>query len=364
MRFRFVWGVSIKQLLNNLNSTCVVVLSLTACIASVFLMAEALLFSNDFLKDIEVNRRTYSIVAGAEQADSVNTYKVYEEVVHNNYLPEVSCINGIYANPILQENVEDYIGAAIYFESHPRYSVEFDLIDGRGFTEKEILEGTNVIVISNDLNYWKVGDEFQVGDEVLINDISYEIIGIDRHESYITEQNVIRNQNFYIYINEIQFAKALTPEEEQEFFQLFEMVGATPVSRFSQLISEFSMHVITYIMLIALVSYCAFSIIAQLFNFMVKSRSYEYNIYKVLGIQDSLLFVLYFMPIMLVFILSGIFGILIYRYSEPLQRYIGMGDVLPFRICIVCYVIVAGVLLLATMPNYLKLKHQSAIETR
>ena len=364
MRFRFVLDVSIKQLLNNLNSTFVVVLSLTVCIASVFLMAEALLYSNDFLKDIEVNRRTYSIMEGVEKTDCANTYKVYEEVVHNDYLPEISCINGIYANPIVQENVEDYISAAIYFEDDPRYFVEFDLIDGRGFTEREILEGSNVIVISNDLNYWKTGDEFQVGDEVLINDISYEIIGIDRHESYITEQNVIKNQNFYIYINEIKFTKGLAAEEEQEFLQLFKMVDSTPVSKFSQLFSEFAMHVITYIILIGLVSYCAFSIIAQLFNFMVKSRNYEYNIYKVLGIQDSLLCVLYYIPIILVFILSGALGIWIYRYSEPLQSYIGMGDVLSFDICIVCYVIVAGVLLFATMPNYLKLKRQSAIETR
>lgn len=363
MRFLFVVDVSIKQLLNNFKSAFVVILSLTVCIASVFLMTEVLLYSNEFLKDIEVNRRTYSIMGG-EKVDCENTYKVYEEVVHNDYLPEISCVNGIYANPIVQENVEDYISAEIYFEGDPRYSVELDLIDGRGFTEKEVLEGANVIVISNDLNYWKTGDEFQVGDEVLINNISYEIIGIDRHESYITEQNVMKNHNFYIYINEIKFAKCLAVEEEQVFFELFEMIDSTPVSRFTQLFSEFAIHVITYLILIGLVSYCAFSIIAQLFNFMVKSRNYEYNIYKVLGIQGPLLFVLYFTPIFLTFVLSGGLGICIYRYSEQLQSYIGMKDVLSFDICIVCYAIIAGVLLFATMPNYLKLKRQSVIETR
>lgn len=59
MRLRFILGVSLKQLWNNVKSTIVVFLSLTVCVTSVFLMAEALLYSNNFIQNIEVNRRTY-----------------------------------------------------------------------------------------------------------------------------------------------------------------------------------------------------------------------------------------------------------------------------------------------------------------
>lgn len=364
MRTRFVIAVSLKQLRSNLKSTLVVILCLTICIASVFLMAESLLYSNNFLQDMEVNRRTYSVNMSVSSEKSKETYTVYNEVVYGDSLPEISSITGIYANPVIDENVEDYISAAVYLENDPRYSVELDLIDGRGFTAEEVETGSNVVIISTDLNYWKAEDPYEVGDTVLVNNIPYEVIGIDSYSSYITEQNVLNNQNFIIYFDGIQFAQRLSTADEQTFMELFASVNGSPTSRFSEFFAEFAIHVATYIGLIGLVSYCAFSIIAQLFNYMVKSRQYEYNIYKVLGIKHSLLFAVYYTPILLLSIMSGFLGIVLYRYSEPLQRYIGMENTLTPSVCGICYLIIGIVLLLATMPNYIKLKRQSALETR
>lgn len=351
-----------KQLWNNLKSTIVIILSLTVCITSVFLMAEALLYSSNFLWDIELNRRTYETNMPGSVTDNAVSYQLYEEVINGNKLSEISEIIGIYVNPVVSTDVEDYIGAAVYKKDDPRYSVELDLIDGRTFSEKEIADGSNVIIIDNSLNYWRDGNEYKIGDTVLINDIFYEIIGIDNHQSYITEENILRNENFYIYFDNIVFTKQLNAPDEQVFMDLFATVDATPESRFSRLFSEFAMHVLTYIVLIALVSYCAFSIIAQLFHYMVKSRRYEYNIYKVLGVRSSILFFLYFMPILFVSAISEVFGFWLYRYSEPLQSYIGMGDVLSPGICLVCCLIIGIVLLIAVMPDYIRLKRLSAIE--
>ena len=364
MRTRFVIAVSLKQLQSNLKSTLVVILCLTICVASVFLMAESLLYSNNFLQDIEINRRTYSVNMSGGSENPAKTYTVYNEVIYGDTLPEISSITGIYANPDIDENVEDYISAAVYFENDPRYSVELDLIDGRGFTAEELAAGSNVIIISTDLNYWKAKDPYEVGDTVLVNNTPYEVIGIDSYSSYITEQNVLNNRNFYIYFDGIQFSQRLSTDDEQLFMELFTSVNGSPTSRFSQLLTEFTIHVATYICLIGLVSYCAFSIIAQLFNYMVKSRQYEYNIYKVLGIKHSLLFAVYYTPILLLSILSGFLGIVLYRYSEPLQCYIGMENTLTPGISGICYLVIGIVLLLATMPNYMKLKRQSALETR
>lgn len=362
MRLRFIFSVSLKQLWNNLKSTIVIILSLTVCITSVFLMAEALLYSNNFLADIELNQRTYVLDTSDDTADNKNTYRLYNEVIYGTKLPKISEIDGIYVNSAVNTNVEDYISAAIYKKDDSRYSVELDLIDGRPFSENEISEGTNVIIIDNNLNYWREGNEYKVGDTVVINGSSYEIIGIDKHQSYITEENVLKNENFSIYFDSIVFTERLNTSDEQKFMELFATVNAVPESRFSQFFSEFAIHVVTYIVLILLVSYCAFSIIAQLFRYMVKSRRYEYNIYKVLGVHSSLLFALYFTPILFVSVTSGILGILLYRYSEPLQSYIGMGDVLSPGLRLVCCLLIGIVLLIAVMPDYIKLKRLSAAE--
>ena len=364
MRFRFILGVSLKQLWNNLKSTLVVLLSLTVCITSIFLMAEAMLYSNTFLQNLDQNRRTYSVSQGLNYDIYENTYTLYNEVMYGDSLPEIIDIYGIIANPILSENVEEYIAPAIYLDDDPRYTVELDLIEGRSFTAEELAAGSNVIIISNQVNYWRGDNEYHVGDTVTINDIPYEIIGIDNFNSYITEQNVLDNHNFYIYFDIIEFAEQLTSTDRQVFMDLFATVGNTPSSWYEQNVTDFAIHVATYVALIALVSYCAFSIIAQLFTFMVKSREYEYNIYKVLGIKRSLLSALYFTPVLLVFFASSICGVLLYRYSEPWQKEIGMGDVLSFELCAVCFAIIGIVLLIAVLPNYRKLYRRSAVETR
>ena len=364
MRIRFILGVSLKQLWYNLKSTLVVLLSLTICIASVLLMAEASLYSNTFLQNIDENRRTYSFESGGYNEAYEQTYTLYNEVMYGDSLPEIAKFYGIYANPTLSENVGDYIGLAIYLDNDSRFSTELDLIDGRGFTEEEIANGSNVVIISSDVNYWRGEDPYQVGDKLLINNIPYEIIGIDSFNSYITEQNVLNNHSFYICFDTIAFAQRLSSADEQTFMELFATVGNTPISWYEQHFADFAIHVVTYIVLIGLVSYCAFSIIAQLFNFMVKSREYEYNIYKVLGIKRSLLTALYFTPIILVSILSGVLGLLVYRYSEPWQSIIGMGDILSSGVCVACFAIIGIVLLIAVLPNYRRLCRQSAVETR
>ncbi len=364
MRLRFILGVSVKQLWNNIKSTLVVFLSLTVCVTSVFLMAEALLYSNSLIQNIEVNRRTYSIADNGYSEDYASAYALYREVIYGDTLPEISRIDGIYAKPIMNENAEDYIELSVYLISDARYTTDFDLIDGRAFTEEEIANGANVVILSDTLNYWRPGNEYKVGETIKLNDVSYEIIGIDRTGSYITEKNILNSQNFFINFGNIEFAKKLSSTEEQTFIDLFATTDAQPTSWFSQYFMEFMMHIITYIVLIGLVSYCAFSIIAQLFNYMVKSRLYEYNIYKILGIEKKLLFALYFTPIVMVAVLSNIAGFLIYRYSEPLQQYIGMDNVLSTGMCFVCFAMIGIVLLIAVMPNYRKLKRESAIETR
>ena len=327
-------------------------------------MAEALLYSNSFLQNIEVNRRTYSIEMIGGTNNPAETFTVYNEIIYGNTLPQISSIAGIYANPIVDENVEDYISSSIYLDNDFRYITELNLIDGRGFSEEEIADGSNVVIISSDVNYWRGEDPYQVGDSLLINNIPYEIIGIDSYNSYITEQNVMNNRNFIIYFDSIQFADRLSVSDEKAFMELFASVNCSATSIFSQQLTEFAMHVVTYVVLIGLVSYCAFSIIAQLFNFMVKSREYEYKIYKVLGINRSLLAALYFTPILLVSILSGVLGLLVYRYSEPWQSIIGMGDILSSGVCAACYAIIGVVLVIAVLPNYRRLCRQSAVETR
>lgn len=364
MRFRFVLESSFKQLIRNIKSTVVIILSLTVCVSAVFFMAEALLYSTNFLKNIAVNKRTYNLHLSAGGENPGKRYDFYEAVMHDENFPEIEFVSNIFLNPVKQDNMEVYIAPNVYLHNHPYYTPSLNLLEGRPFTEEELRNGSNVIIIADNINDWHDGDPLQVGDTVIMNDKTYEIIGIDRQNSYITESNLLASQDFIICIDQIRFASLLSPNEEQLLTDLCAELRTRPKTVYSEQASGFAMHVITYIGLIALVLYCAFSIISQLFDYMVKSRLYEYNIYKVLGISNKLLLALFYTPILLISALSFALGLVIYHCSDALQYYIGMEDVLPTSASLVCCVLVVSVLIVTTFPQYNRLKRASAVETR
>jgi len=364
MRSRFVLEASIKQLIRNIKSTVVIILSLTICVASVFFMAEALLYSTNFLKNMAVNKRTYNLHLSAGGENPEKRYDFYNMVMYDEAFPEIEFVSNIFLNPVKQDNMEVYIAPNVYLDQHPYYTPSLDLREGRPFTEEELRNGSNVLIIAEYVNDWHEGEPLQVGDTVTMNDAAYEIIGIDRNVSYITESNMLASQGFVISIDQIRFASLLSASEEQLLIDYCEELRARPKTVYSEQASGFAMHVITYIGLIVLVLYCAFSIISQLFDYMVKSRLYEYNIYKVLGISNKLLLALFYTPILLISALSFAFGLVIYHCSDILQYYIGMEDVLPTSASLVCCVLVVSVLIVTTFPQYKRLEKASAVETR
>ena len=300
--------------------------------------------------------------AGAE--DPKKRYDFYKTVMYDEAFPEIEYISTILLNPINQENIEVYIAPCVYLERHPYYTPSLDLLDGRPFTEEEMCNGSNVLIIADYINDWHEGEQLQVGDTVIMNDRPYEIIGIDRQNSYITESNLLASQDFIISISQIRFASQLSVREEQLLTDLCEELRARPKTVYSEMSTEFVIHVITYIGLIALVLYCAFSIISQLFDYMVKSRLYEYNIYKVLGISNGLLLALFYTPILIISAFSFALGLAIYRCSDTLQYSLGMEDVLPAWASLICCALIIAVLIVTTFPQYKRLGKASAVETR
>lgn len=364
MRVRFVVEASVNQLIRNIKSTVVIILSLAVCITSVFFMTEALLYSTNFLKNMLVNKRTYNLHLASSAEFPEKRYDFYKTIMYDEAFPEIEYIPTVFANPINNENTKVYIAPSIYAEQKTYYKPSLDLMEGRPFTEEEMRNGNNVLIIAEYVNDWHKGEPIQVGDTVIMNDKPYEIIGIDRQNSYITESNLLANQDFIISISQIRFASQLSAREEQLLTDLCAQLRSKPKTVFSEMATGFAMHVITYIGLIGLVLYCAFSIISQLFNYMVKSRLYEYNIYKVLGISNGLLLALFYMPILIISACSFALGLTIYRCSDTLQYSLGMEDVLPCWASLLCCGLIISVLIVTTFPQYSRLKKASAVETR
>ncbi len=360
---RFVLNASFKHILGNLKSSLIIFFSLTVCTLCALLMTEAMIFSSSFLENIDTNMRTYNLNMPSYLEDYSLTYDFFNKITHESSLPSISRIIGIYASPVMSKNVDEYIVPEVFIEGDPRFAQFPNIISGRTFSSNEIITGEDVIIISQDVNYWR-DNKYVVGDYVYINEIAYEIIGIDSNSSYITEKNVMMHHSFSICINQLQFTHPLSSDEEALLVSMCTYVSAHPINIFSQYLSDYVVHTLTYSVLIILVTYCAFSIIAQLFDYMVKNRLYEYKIYKVLGIKKHLLFFLFYTPIIMISFCSIMSGFLMYRFTDTLQNFIGLDHSLSATACTICWCIFVIVLLLTTYPQFIRLVRQPAVETR
>lgn len=322
------------------------------------------MYANTFLEKIHLNKRTYSLNFAYDMENHLRSYDFYEEVFYGSKLPEITQFTDVCAHPIVNVNIEEYVTALVYLENDPRCVPEITLLDGRLFSEEELANGSDVIILSEQVNYFRTETPYQLGDFIQINEIPYEIIGLCNGHSYITENNVMKRQNFLLTVGSILFSDILSAEEEQNFARLCSVVGANPVTRYSEAAPEFAMQVVGYVIIILLILYCALTIIVQLFDFMVKSRRYEYNIYKVLGISEGMLFFVYYTPISLISLISVLAGYGIYGITEKWQGIIGMEQVLSMPVVAAVGCVIVAVLFATTISNYLELRKQHAVETR
>lgn len=358
MRFLFTFQISVKQLWSNRKSSVIIFISLSVCIAAILLLMESLLYSTSFLKNVETYKRTYNLNMSSYTQDYESTYQLVDELLFGTQLPEISQINYIQAAPLDNTNVREYIVAEIYLEENDRYAPVIEINEGRLFSEEEMSSGENVIILSCLENH-------EIGDKVQLNQVDYTVVGLcDGIYNYIPFENVLKNQQFTLCVNSIEFRDKLSKEQEKLFFSIAADANSSPFSLYSKDLGAFVIQTITDIVIMLLIAYCAMSIIAQLFQYMVESRMYEFNIYKTLGIGNLLLFAFFYLPICIITLFANAAGCLIYYLSEPLQAYIRLDEQLSIGIVAILCMLMLVILFFTTVPIYLRLRRSLPIESR
>ena len=368
----FIIKLSLKRLFCALQSTAAIIISLAVCTAALLLLMQPLLEMKDAWLLLKEVKRTWQVEAYSDAGMQTHggSEKLYEELMYENsfgeisevILPQVFLLDeaGTYYEDETDDYLENNITLNIYVQGNSRFVPETDLVDGRMFSEEEIENGSSVILLSIELG-------FNVGDTFTIKEDEYEVIGIisaaeNAGSAWITESNALSNENFYLSIDKVIFSDVLSKAQEEAFAAYIKQtVGGIPYNYYSDEIAAFAMELLGYALLMALVIWCAFGIILQLFGFMVRSRRYEFGIYKMIGVRGKMLAGVYFAPVVILDIFGCAFGFLVYKLALPLLSVFAVaGGVPPGWTCAVIFAVEA-VSVVTVVPGFVRLKKRSAV---
>lgn len=355
MHISYLLRVTGKQLRAHLGAYLAILLSLTICSAALLMLTETLVYTRGFFEQLEKSRRTYQMNWDIPAA--AGSQALARELLLGDRF-DVQELTTCYAKPADGRLILNLWDPDCKMLRHGP-----DIGDGRDFTREELETGADVIVLP--AIQTALGGVYAVGDSIPIGGRDYQVVGLNRAmTAWVPVKNALNRDDLSLEMDPVIFASPLSREQEAEFLTLARAAGAAPVRAEAGELGETAGEMVQYLVLILLIMYCAFSIIAGLFRYLTESRAYEFRIYRVLGIQSAALAGVYYAPVLLTAAVSFGLGVLLYRLTEPVQAIFSLGTSLPWEFTGALLLIMTGMLCLTTGFGFLRLVKSPVAETR
>ncbi|MCD8005688.1 MAG: ABC transporter permease [Oscillospiraceae bacterium] len=349
-RHAFYLKRAFRQMTAKPASLAIIIFSFTVCAFSLFVLINQLLYSTTFFLHQGESRRTFTITS-----DVSDNAEFITELSESELLPEISEFVGLSAYP--KGGSSQYIQAVLCSFDDSRITGEPDVILGRTFSESELKNGENVIIWCNNEIYINSGlREYKfVGDSVIIGNGVYTVIGISETNIYLPFATVLKTCDFDIRLNGMVFSEIPTKSEIEILEAIATVNDCTVKSRYQAELSDFLENGMECTVIIIGIILCVICIVSSLFDYMVRSMSYEYNIYKLLGISRAGLFELLYLPLFIMTVVSLVAGYALFCLSKPLQRLLSMYGQVDLASAVAVFAIMLVVMLSVTVPKYNRL---------
>lgn len=277
------------------SSLSVIIFSFTVCAFSLFVLINQLLYSTTFFLHQSESRRTYTITS-----DISDNSGLTEALSESDILPEISEFVGLSAYP--KGGSGQYIQAVLCSSDDSRITGEANVVAGRTFSKSELENGENVIIWCNNEIYINSGlrEYKSVGDSVTIGNGVYTVIGISETDIYLPFETALKTGDFDIRLSGIIFSEIPTKSEIEILEAIATVNDCAVKSRYQAELSDFLENGMECTIIVIGIILCVICIVSSLFDYMVRSMSYEYSIYKILGISRAWLFELLYLPLFII----------------------------------------------------------------
>lgn len=361
-----------NQLKQQYKVYCIIILALAVTFASSLIIMKAMLVTSSEISQVLEQKRTYflNMVPENTQENGIRTYKLVEELISNNDYPEIESIDTI--NLVAMEDIEveenSYLRisleAVITGEKNDITKTENPkMIEGQWFSDDLNFE-KNVIVLSKgdrDL----VFPDIQTGDTLELLGNEFFVLGISLNSrSCVPFGNVGNLSNFITELNCVTFKNQLSMKQLENLQLKINEIGKVEdiVSLYDRLkIDAFLTYVFYMILIAAVMGFCIGNT-TSLFRYLAIMKIYDFNIYKICGIKQKQLKMVFYIEIFGIGVIGCLLGTVFYQLLIPLQNKFYINTNLP--ISIVVYIILAliGILLMSVRPTIHKLAKRPPID--
>lgn len=203
-----------------------------------------------------------------------------------------------------------------------------------------------------------IGSVIEIGDRqynisaIVSSDKNY-VLGIDLEDNY-ESQFLIDTLIFSEQLNSSQrnyYHLVLSKYKGSEDANLYE------TRRFGEIITY-----ITYCVIVLLLLFFCMVTITRLFRYVFTDRLYVYNIYKIHGIKQRELILVLGSDIVLITAGSSVFGILLFMFSKPIQRYFQIYENIQIEIMLTVIAALLFLSLITAFPTINKLAKRPPLD--
>lgn len=321
----------IKFLLTNLKDTIVAAKSaIVVIIFSISLTTTIILSFYSMLSEsvvsienIQYDSRNYQI--GVANSEKISNMTTINKVLFGNYPKILNAVPFSVHSFLVTEADEEYkmltgcdkVVSTTQFDGYPVVHGSFctflyipspNILEGRWFTDEEILNGDDVIVLSRPWLQKNMPESFfKIGDSYVINDEQFKIIGftdgVDEvlevaylpQPNYIPYKTMLKHEsdssgfNIYGGYMHVEFERPLSKSERLEIAALFgnEHSSNIPMSQVDIAGSGYYLAtVLVFVIAIVMVFISALNIMG-LHKSVLQLNIYRYMVYKICGATNK-----------------------------------------------------------------------------
>ena len=350
-------GFSVKEAISaiyaNKRSSRIIFLTISVTLASILVLLQSFLYSSSFLESINKNQRTYHLNMSPWGVNHEAGSEFVRTILYGNYPFQIEEVRGIATYTELYELYPaSYVSfyAEIILDDLPNAYLEkkeIQVTHGRTFLQEELITNKQVVIIDEGGSMY---DNQEINEMISIMDEEYQIIGLTSSGNFIPFISVMDNEDFLFVVDQIVFAYKLSSAERSQFYKEINNLGGTPVSVYEMHMNHFVLTIVLYLIIIVIVMFCCMGTVVALFHYMVKSRMYDFNVFKLCGIGRGQLLSLFYTPLFMIFILSCLAGFVLYRMSIPLQGRLGITGNLPWQIILLAFLLLLFFMLITVEP--------------
>lgn len=350
-----------------------IIFSIFISVLSILILASTMLaelnsvFGDTFLK------RVYSI--------ELEGFEDLENVLNASYLPEISSIpflNEYYGSSDNEDNVSFNTEMKFVYDGDKEYLNSYDLqeamVEGSNFSEEQLENGEQVIVISLDIKN-KYFSTKNIADEITLMGSHYKLIGVVNSKSYpgtcfipytsLKYKKQMEGTTYGIDSIYLNFKNSLDNHQinklEREL-KAYKNQNKEIKSDFEKMLFNYYMIAVKYILIIiAVLIFCILNIVG-VFRYLVGRNIYDYVIYKLCGIENSFFITLVYLESTILLTVSFLLGTLCYKWLISFIIHYDIAVELPNYIIVICYFLTFLLISVSLIPTVEKVRRKSPVD--